>query len=112
MSDDEPEFLHGDGDPNYDIIRPLWRHSLLNIWLKIFSYLDKINKWDVCGNAKKGKFMRARVESGRTDKGTVVRGLPANFYEDKFRNELTETQLEEIDMQPAVPIIHTERTMK
>ena len=113
MSDDESEGVDNDErDPRFLIIRPRCRNPELNNWLKTFSLIDKSNKWDVLGNAKKGRFMRVRIESDLMAKGTPVPGLPINWYAEEFRNGLTEFETEEMNMQPPVPIKHTNHALE
>ena len=84
----------------------------MNSWLRTFSLLDKLNKWDELGIAKKKKFMQTRIESDSISDVLAVPGLPYNWYENEFCIKLLEYQAECLNMQPFVPISHTSCTEK
>ena len=117
MSDDEegpsiPGPVGGRRRTVFVIVRPNWRNAELVDWLHTLDLLDLSGKWQVNGVAKRGRFMRERVDSDRTADGKVVRGLPINMYSLAYRNKLTDYQLAQLHMRDPVELQHTAAVKK
>jgi hypothetical protein len=91
MSDDERE--EHDGDVSYRIRTPAWRNPLLIPFLREFDRLGAIFKENDALCDRRGNPIHNRISGGASVVGRVVRGLPANAYDSRWKERLSEGEL-------------------
>ncbi|KAL6299909.1 hypothetical protein BKA93DRAFT_741554, partial [Sparassis latifolia] len=110
MSGDESDHLGGGrgGQRQYAIVKEEWRNDVLTPWLRTMDLLQLHTKFNEMGSAAPGNWPRVRKPSMRTvNPGCPVAGLPANFYNPQWLATLRRSQIEQLDIQPAMNVNHT-----
>lgn len=107
MSGDESDTQ--DGSPRYVIYQYDWR-SDLSEWLQLFDKIYQLSKLDGFGTRSRGNSSRIRVATTTTERrvGKPVPGLPANWYNEKWLSDLEPWEKEDLQMEPDVPLVHSE----
>jgi hypothetical protein len=103
MSGDETD--HVSGKLRYAITTLPWRSRHIRDWLTTFDHIYLSTRFTINDRAKKGAFPHPRVSSRRVERcWKAPRGLPLNFYDQKWLDSLGDIERDELDIQPPVDL--------
>ncbi|KAI0026656.1 hypothetical protein K488DRAFT_92149 [Vararia minispora EC-137] len=101
-SDDESD--HEGDRPLYKVSKQAWRSVELDRFLRLLDLLYLRSKFKSNGVASPGTWPRRRVSSGQVIPGTVLIGLPTNFYDLNWMKNLDASGLRELDIRDHVSL--------
>ena len=113
MSDDEPDLRSVTPRTRvpgkYFVIRPVWRSQEITNWLRVIDYVYLDRRFSADGRAKRGKWIRNRVQSNKVDQtARAISGLPANFYDKAWLASLSSKKKQRLNIKEAIDLAHTE----
>lgn len=99
MSSDESD-TEGDGTPVLSIRKKAWRNATTTRWLRDLDIIDLALRVTVPGTIKKGNWpsRRRAVDNKHSLRGPVPK-LPRPFYDPRYLRELTEMQVEDLQIE-------------
>lgn len=107
MSDDED--IHESGKPRYAIRKLRWRAAAIRPYLQVFDHLHLCTRFTSDNRATPGSFPHLRLVSDREEPPAAQRlgaiaGLPRNFYDPHWLEDLQPYQRVALDVKPEVDI--------
>ena len=112
MSGDESE--HRRGQKRYVVYQDQWRNPAIIEWIRKFDLIFIQTKFNAIGRAARGNWPRKREPTSQhvTRQGRPVVGLPANFYNDLWLKTLNEEDLADLQIKPAIALLHTQQFLR
>lgn len=100
----DESYIHN-GQVRNEITNLRWRNTAIKKWFHTLDALHMSTRFQVNGQPLPGAFPHYRVNSGRIeDDAPPVVGLPRNFYDEDWLENLDEIELEKLDVQPPMDI--------
>lgn len=112
MSDDEEDY---DGENKRLVVLGMpWRSAQAEEWMLRLDHVHMSTRWGPKGTPKRGRLPRWRVRgSKRMERGSEhPRGLPKNFYDSLWMNELTEEDRRALKTTEPVDLSLSDELMK
>jgi hypothetical protein len=91
----------------YKILKVQWRSMEVAKWLRTMDLIYGGTKINEDGTATRGNEFRKRYPSDEMQIGRPIMGLPRNFYDARWLQELSPEQLVVLDVQPEIDINFT-----
>ena len=113
MSGDESDTR--DGIKRYVIFQDEWRNPEVDPWIRVFDHMYLTTKFSEVKRPKRGNWPRIRVPTTQRNAkrtGNPVPGLPRNFYSEAWLSTLDADDLEELDIQQPVALVHSEEVLQ
>lgn len=93
------------GEARYEITNLRWRNTAIREWFHALDALHMSTRFQVNGRPLPGALPHYRVNSDRVEEDAPpVVGLPRNFYDEEWLEDLDEIELEQLDVQPPMDI--------
>jgi len=91
----------------YKILKVQWRSMEVTKWLRTMDLIYSGTKINEDGTAAPGNEFRKCYPSDKTQIGQPIMGLPRNFYDAKWLQALSPSQLAVLNVQPKIDINFT-----
>jgi len=98
------ESAHEAGENQYAITKMEWRSPMLRNLFKILDRLYLSTRFNTDNRATRGAFPHIRIPSERLDHRAPPVGLPKNFYNANYLQDLEPFQVARLNMRPPVLI--------
>lgn len=100
------------GERTYRILNMRWRSSDLKSLVRLCDPLHMRTRYNDAGEPLPGNFPHFRMPSIKESTTcSAPRGLPVNYYNPSYLEELDDEELEELGAVAAVPIVISEATL-
>ncbi|KAG1881313.1 hypothetical protein F4604DRAFT_1578180, partial [Suillus subluteus] len=113
MSGDESDAR--DGLKRYVIFLDEWRNPEVAPWIRVFDRIFMTTKFNQVNRPKRGNWPRIRIPTTQCNvrrTGKPVPGLPCNFYNEAWLNTLDEDELETLNVQQSISLVHSEEVLQ
>jgi hypothetical protein len=94
-------------DRQYLRVRPVWRAPAISSWLLIIDRVYISLRFQPDGRPTRGNWVRFRLPSDLVNKSAIpVKGLPENFYDQKWLATLTERERKKLKVKKTISLAH------
>ncbi|KAG2132333.1 hypothetical protein DEU56DRAFT_739579 [Suillus clintonianus] len=112
MSGDESDTR--DGLKRYVIFLDEWRNPEVATWIRVFDRVFMTTKFNQVNRPKRGNWPRIRVPTTQRNairSGNPVPGLPRNFYNEEWLSTLDVDELEALNVQQPISLVHSQEVL-
>lgn len=113
MSGDESDAR--DGVKRYVIFLDKWRNPAIAPWIRVFDRIFMTTKFNEVNRPKRGNWPRIRVPTTQRNvqrEGKPIPGLPRNFYDEAWLSTLDQDDLESLNVQEPIRLVHSPEVLQ
>ncbi|KIK31780.1 hypothetical protein CY34DRAFT_102778 [Suillus luteus UH-Slu-Lm8-n1] len=113
MSGDESDTR--DGIKRYVIFLDKWRNPAVAPWIRVFDRIFMTTKFNEVNRPKRGNWPRIRVPTTQRNvqrEGKPIPGLPRNFYDEAWLSTLDQDDLETLNIQEPIRLVHSQEVLQ